>query len=408
MTSRPTPLSMDPSRDPIPRRRWLRAAGAWVGGGWLLAAPGARLALAARPGPGDLRPAERRLVVVLLRGALDGLAAVPPVGDPAWAALRPVGAAPPAPAALPLDALFALHPALPTLHRWYAEGHLLVAHAVATPYRERSHFDAQQLLESGGMRPFERDTGWLGRALQASGGQAVAMTSSLPLALRGAVGAASWAPTRARATDDDLLERVGRLLAEDEALGPAFERAREQRRGTMSEPTVDRGGAGFVDLARQAGRFLAVNGGPPVAWLEASGWDTHTAQQARLARLLPSLDQGLGALRDALGERWPHTTVLVVTEFGRSAAMNGSGGTDHGTGGVAWLAGGAVRGGRVLTDWPGLAPRDLLDGRDLRPTQDLRGLFKAVLERQFELQPGALDAHVLPGAPRAWSGLWTA
>jgi uncharacterized protein (DUF1501 family) len=398
-----------PSLPGASRRRWLQAAGALAGAGGLLGWPGAHLALAAGAAPADPARADRRLVVVMLRGALDGLAVVPPVGDPGWAALRPPASATAgeASAPLPLDTMFALHPALPTLHRWYGEGQLLVAHATATPYRERSHFDAQQLLESGGARAFERDTGWLARALQASGGQAVAMTSSLPVGLRGATGATSWAPTRARDADDDLLERMGRVLAGDPALGAAFEQAREQRRGTMADAGAERAG-GFAALARQAGRFLAADRGPAVAWLESSGWDTHTAQAPRLARLLPALDQGLGALREALGSRWTRTTVVIVTEFGRSAAMNGSGGTDHGTAGVAWLAGGAVHGGRVRTDWPGLGPRDLLDGRDLRPTQDLRGLFKAVVERQFGLGQAAIEREVLPGAPPAWEGLWTA
>jgi uncharacterized protein (DUF1501 family) len=388
------------------RRHWLRQATGLAGGGWLMSAPGARLLLAA-PAATPAASREQRLVVVLLRGALDGLAAVPVPGDPAWSGLRPAaGAAAP----LTLDGPFALHPALATLHRWYGEGSLLVAHAVATPYRERSHFDAQQLLESGGTRPFEHGTGWLGRALQAAGRDAVALTPSLPVALRGAAGASSWAPTRLHGADEDLLDRVSRLLADEPALGAAFERARAQRGGAMAEALSAAGarGAGFADLARQAGRFLAADDGPPVAWLESAGWDTHAAQAPRLVRLLPALDQGLAALRESLGSRWAHTVVLVTTEFGRSAALNGSGGTDHGTAGVAFVAGGPVRGGRVRADWPGLGRADLLDGRDLRPTQDLRGLFKAAVQRQLGLQAPTVDRDVLPGAPAAWSDLWRA
>lgn len=373
----------------LSRRRLLQLTAASLGS--------ARLALAATPARSD-----QRLAVVMLRGALDGLAAVPAVGDPAWAALRPV---PPDIAPLPLSSPFALHPRLAQLHRWYGEGSLLVVHAVASPYRERSHFDAQQLLESGGARPFELSTGWLGRALQASDGRGVALSPSLPLALRGAAGASSWAPTREAPADDDLLARVMQLYEADPRLAPMFRQAIDQRSGSMAPAG---GGAGFVALATQAGRFLSAPDGPAVAWLDTSGWDTHTQQAPRLARLLASLDDGLAALRAALGDRWATTTVLVMTEFGRSALLNGSGGSDHGTGGIALLAGGAVAGGRVIADWPGLARPQLLDGRDLRPTLDLRALIRPVLQRQFALPTARLDREVLPGALRGLDGLWRA
>jgi uncharacterized protein (DUF1501 family) len=394
----------DPDSMRADRRRWMRGLGAAAVAALMPAVP-ARIAFAAAPAAAEA--AERpRLVVVLLRGALDGLAAVPPIGDPAFAALRPAASAPPpaiaadpAPTPRPLDALFALHPALATLHGWYGEGQLLVAHAVASPYRERSHFDAQQLLESGGSRPFERDTGWLGRALASAGGQGVALGATLPLGLRGADGATTWAPGRQRPLDSDLVERLSTLYGPDAALGPAFAQARLQREGlTMGGPA---GSGSLVDLARQGGRFLAEPGGPSVAWIDSTGWDTHTQQAGRLARGLAQLDLALGSLRESLGAAWSHTTVLVLTEFGRSAALNGSGGTDHGTAAAAFVAGGAVAGGRVLADWPGVAPGDLLDGRDLRATMDIRSLIRPVLQRQFRLSDAVLDSQVLPGMARA-------
>ncbi|MDO9436759.1 DUF1501 domain-containing protein [Hydrogenophaga sp.] len=390
------------------RRRWLQTAGA----GLLLASPGLRMAFASSP------QARGKLVVVMLRGALDGLAAVPAVGDPQWSALRP----PPADAAtnaaqtappLPLDATFALHPALAQLHRWYGEGQLLVAHAVASPYRERSHFDAQQLLESGGQRPFELTTGWLGRALELSGQRAVALSPAMPVALRGARSASTWTPTRAAAPDADLMARIAQTYQNDPMLSGLLDQALTQRQ-TMGGGERDRGmgaGAGstaaFTGLARQAGQFLAQAGGPDVAWLDLDGWDTHTQQASRLQRQFAALDAGLGALRESLGERWADTSVLVMTEFGRAAALNGSGGTDHGTGGVAFLAGGAVAGGRVLADWPGLAPQALLDGRDLRPTRDIRTLLAPLLQRHLGVG-GAQLASALPGAPKGANDLWRA
>lgn len=387
----------------ISRRAWLARVAVGSGAGLALQLPGTRLALAATSPASD----DRRLVVVLLRGALDGLAAVPPVGDPGWSALRPQAEAEQARfgAPLPLDAQFALHPKLTTLHQWFGARQLLVAHAVASPYRERSHFDAQQLLESGGNRAFELSTGWLGRAMALTQRQGVALSAALPLAMRGAASASSWAPSSQPVADPDLVERIARLYASDAQLGPAFAQARAQRGGVMGDANE---GGNFAALARQAGRFLAAPGGPPIAWLDTSGWDTHTQQAPRLARQLEALDQGLAALRESLGPRWDITTVLVMTEFGRSAAMNGSGGTDHGTAGVAFLAGGRVAGGRVLTDWPGLGAQQLHEGRDLRPTMDLRALVKPVLQQQLGLGTAQLDREVLPGAPPGLTQLWRA
>lgn len=383
-------------RHSLNRRDALR----WLG--WPAAACTAmpvRLAFAGGEGAPDAR--RPRLAVVMLRGALDGLAAVPAVGDPGWGSLgreAPPGSAEP----LPLDGLFGLHPALSELQRWYQQKELLVMHACASPYRERSHFDAQQLLESGGQQPFELSTGWLGRALQLRGQAGLAMSAAMPLALRGADDASTWTPERQPAHDTDLIERVRQMYQGDPALSGALEHALAQQQMPMDAQAS----AGLSSLARQAGLFLADPNGPRVAWLEASGWDTHTGQWARLARLLKGLDEALAALRAGLGASWQSTTVLVMTEFGRSAAMNGSGGTDHGTGAMALVAGGQVAGGRVLADWPGLKTSQLLDGRDLRPTQDLRGVLAALLTAQFSLSRSQLQSTVLPGFVGAQPDIW--
>jgi len=377
------------------RRQGLRAL--WSAAAIACAMP-ARLSFAAASNART--NSTRRLVVVLLRGALDGLAAVPAVGDPAWANLRGHAAANTDSGAvaqaamLPLDATFALHPALKTLNQWYLQEELVVVHAVASPYRERSHFDAQQMLESGGDRPFVQTTGWLGRALQAAGQPAVALTAAMPLALRGAEGASTWTPGGHATNQQDLMMRVAQMYGDDVPLANSLSQAMSQQ--DMSMAAVE--GPGLVGLAHQAGKFLSDPQGPRVAWLEAGGWDTHTQQVGRLGRLLPSLDEALAALRNALGQHWKSTSVLVMTEFGRSAVLNGSGGTDHGTGGVAFLAGGEVSGGRVVADWPGLARGQLLDGRDLKPTLDIRRLIGPVLQRQFALNTSGME-RVLPGAP---------
>ena len=383
-----------------------RAALHWLGAAATASAfVPARLALAAPSRSQD--PLGPRLVVVMLRGALDGLAAVPALGDAAWSGLRgdadaAAGKAVPVPAPLRLDATFGLHPSLTNLHAWYGQQELLVVHATASPYRERSHFDAQQLLESGGDKPFALNTGWLGRALQATGKPAIALAAAMPLALRGADGASTWTPDRRKESDPDLMARVSQMYRDDPQLAAALGQAMGQQDMTMgAEP-----GAGFSGLARQAGSFLADPKGPRVAWLEAGGWDTHTNQVSRLTRLLTGLDDGLGALREGLGVHWAQTTVLVMTEFGRSAAYNGTGGTDHGTGGVAFLAGGNVTGGKVLADWPGLATGQLLDGRDLKPTLDLRSVIGPVLQRQFALSTAQLQSVVLPGVGKPTLNFW--
>lgn len=391
-------MTHGPQHLPDPkRRRWLQAGLATLAFG-----PASPWAQAATP--------RQPLVVVMLRGALDGLAAVPPTGDPGWSSLRPATADVP----LPLDSRFGLHPSLAALHRWYSEGQLLVVHAIASPYRERSHFDAQQLAESGGQRPFDRDTGWLGRAITQQAGRAgVSLTPSVPLALRGTDSVTTWTPSRRTAPDADFTARVAALYQGDAVLSRRWEQVQSQTldlgmdadSGTASRPGT---GASFTTLATHAGRFLAEPGGPGVAWLELGGWDTHTAQAQRLQRQLATLDAGLAALRNALGPLWAGTTVLVMTEFGRSAALNGSMGTDHGTGAAAFLAGGAVAGGRVLTDWPGLSPTALLDGRDLRPTLDLRALQAALVQRHLGVSDAALQNAVLTGAPRPLLGLWRA
>jgi uncharacterized protein (DUF1501 family) len=385
---------------PLSRRDSLRWLGATAATAALGALP-ARLVLAA---PAATAQADgNRLVVVLLRGALDGLAAVPAVGDPAWASLRgAVDAAANLAAPLPLDSSFALHPSLVNLHNWYGQKELLVVHATASSYRERSHFDAQQLLESGGARPFELTTGWLGRALQASNQHAMALTAAMPLALRGGEAASTWTPTKRRGNDQDLMTRVAQMYSSDAQLHNAFTQAMGQQDMAVGAESA----AGFTNLANQAGAFLSDPKGQRVAWLEAGGWDTHTQQGPRLIRLLGALDEGLGALRTALGTHWSHTTVLVMTEFGRTAAYNGTGGTDHGTGGVAFVAGGAVAGGRVQADWPGLGSSQLFNGRDLKPTLDIRAVLAPALQRQFGLSTAQIQATVFPGMASQGLNLW--
>ncbi|MBW8269489.1 DUF1501 domain-containing protein [Caldovatus sp. SYSU G05006] len=371
---------------------------------------GARLALADAPG-------ERRLVVVLLRGALDGLAAVPAYGDPHHAALRgPLALPEPGQegGALDLGGRFGLHPRLRTLHALYCANEALVVHAVAGPYRSRSHFEAQDALESGAERP--RSSGWLNRALAAARPAAAAPAAALavgtgvPLLLRGPAAVHSYAPQGLAQPEADLLARLLALHARDPLLGRAVAEGLRDRgfnaavlAGTEAATGGGAGGAGprgpgaFAALAAAAGRLLAAAGGPRVAALELGGWDTHAAQAARLLQPLGALDDGIAALREALGEHWRRTAVLVITEFGRTVRANGTLGTDHGTAGVAFVLGGAVAGGAVRTTWPGLAESQLFQGRDLAPTTDLRAIAKGLLRDHLRLPERAL-AQAFPGS----------
>jgi uncharacterized protein (DUF1501 family) len=367
---------------------------------------------------------DARFALVILRGGLDGLAAVPAYGDSEYRGLRGALALDPpgnATGVLELDGMFGLHPSLPNLHAMYQARELSVLHAVATPYRERSHFDGQKVLEAGLRAPSTGAGGWLNRALTelAAAGrqrQAVALAASVPLVLRGPFTVSSWAPSRLPDTDDDTLARVRMLY---EAADPTLaERLTEalNARALAGAAGMDgmrgRGGQAVAPLVTAAARFLAADDGPRIAVIDVGGWDTHANQgagQGQLANRLRALDTGLLSLKDELGARWQDTAVLVVTEFGRTVAVNGTGGTDHGTAGCAFLAGGAVAGGRVIADWPGLRARDLHEGRDLRATLDMRSVFKGLLAQQFGLSEAELAQTVFPDSASVapMSGLLT-
>jgi uncharacterized protein (DUF1501 family) len=356
---------------------------------------------------------DRRFVVVILRGALDGLAAVPPYGDPAYRAARG-GLALAAPGGaggiVDLDGFCGLNPALAPLADLWRKGELLPVHAVATPYRDRSHFDGQDLLENGTTTPHASASGWLNRAVAllpgARRGTALAVGQAVPLLLRGGAPVASWAPSRLPALDGGFLERVADLYRGDPPFARALAEA-EQAQGlaesTLGGDAMAPKGANRAALIRaaagDAGRLLAAADGPRIAVLEAYGWDTHVGQgtdKGRLVAALTELAGGLTALAEGCGPAWRDTVVLVVTEFGRTVAMNGTGGSDHGTASVALLLGGAVAGGRVAGRWPGLAPDKLYQGRDLAPTTDLRAVAKAVLTRHLGLTPDAVERTVFP------------
>jgi uncharacterized protein (DUF1501 family) len=365
-----------------------------------------------------------RFLVIVLRGALDGLAAVAPVGDPGWVKLRGDkaltldGAA----AGLPLDGFFALNPAMPNLHRLFRAGHATIVHAAATSYRDRSHFDGQDVLESGAPGPGAAETGWLNRALSVmqpdgmanrGGRRAFAVGPVDPLVVRGPAPILTWTPPRILPASDDTTERVLALYSHrDPDLARALQggvglAAMAHAEGIDSMRAAPQGDFGhqvrafFTDSAASAAKFLARADGPRVGAISFNGWDTHIDEGAaggRLATLLGALDDALAAAETGMGDAWHDTVIAVVTEFGRTARINGTNGTDHGTATVALLAGGALRGGRVVADWPGVKESDLYEGRDLKPTTDLRAVLKGVLRDHLRVPDEALAATIFPNS----------
>ncbi len=363
-----------------------------------------------------------RFVVIILRGAMDGLAAIAPVGDPDYASLRgPLALASQGErAGLPLDGFFVLHPAMPTLARLYGEKRALFVHATATGYRERSHFDGQDVLESGYPGPGRTDSGWLNRAiglLPAAGGQkgrGLGVGVTAPLVMRGPAPVLGWAPQGLPNASDDLAARALDLYRHrDPALASALQAGLDTERmaakdGMSDERRKNKGGMdqpnGMRQAAAGAARLLAADDGPRVAALAFEGFDTHQNEggvTGQLATRLSGLDGAFEELEKGLGARWKDTTVVAITEFGRTARINGTNGSDHGTGTVAFLAGGAVAGGRVLADWPGLKPAYLYQGRDLAPTTDLRAVLKGLLGAQFGISEQALSEKVFPDSRAA-------
>jgi uncharacterized protein (DUF1501 family) len=389
----------------------------------MLLASGTLFAWAHLPKLAHAEGRDPRFLAIILRGALDGLAAVAPVGDPDWTALRGdnaltlAGKTP----ALKLDDFFALNPAMPNLHRMFTANEAIIVHACATPYRERSHFDGQDVLESGLTKSTVSESGWLNRALAGlapagrvnpTGSKAFAVGPVTPLVARGPAPVLPWSPQRILPASDDTVTRLLDLYRHSD---PKFAAVLEgHARLAALEHTGDMepkpGGAGpgpaqvrayFAEVAGTAAKFLAQSDGPRVGALALDGWDTHYNEgiaNGRLSQLLGALDGALAAVEANMGPAWHETVVALVTEFGRTARINGTEGTDHGTATVALLAGAALKGGRVIADWPGLKSADLFENRDLKATTDLRAVLKGLLRDHLRADERALAQNVFPGS----------
>ncbi|TKF72202.1 DUF1501 domain-containing protein [Vibrio sp. F13] len=332
---------------------------------------------------------------VSLRGAMDGLNVVVPHADPNYSNLRPnIGLKPEQ--LVKLDDFFGLHPSLKQCHQWYESNELSFVHACSTAYRERSHFDGQKILENGTSDPFNT-VGWINRLLTLSSEKydGIAIDSGLPLIMQGESTVASWYPNRLK-TRDKQTELLEELFQSDQMLSSNFESVMK-----IDQLVGDQGvGKQFKSLMGKTGDILSADNGPNIAALELGGWDTHANQgnvNGRLSNQLKTLDVGLAALKASLGDRWQKTVIIAASEFGRTAKENGTKGTDHGTGNVMFVAGGALpslkgAGGKVITNWPGLSQSQLYEGRDLSPTTDMRSVIKGVLNRHLSIEVKQLNA----------------
>ncbi|MEP2102015.1 MAG: DUF1501 domain-containing protein [Parasphingorhabdus sp.] len=339
---------------------------------------------------------DKKFIFILQRGAADGLATVAPTGDRDFLSARG-NFAEEALTGRKLDDLFTLHPAMVETAGLFEQKQASFVHALASGYRERSHFDAQNVMESGAMQPYGRDDGWMNRLLSllpADSAKALAVAPSVPLILRGPAPASSYEKSRGNGPDEDLMQRVAMLYAEDPALSSLWQDAVETDAMAAVQQGKMRGGAAVGSMA--AG---LMNGpaGARVLMLETNGWDTHSRQKGRLGNQLKQADALIAALRDGLGEDWNNTLVLVATEFGRTVAFNGTGGTDHGTGSAAMLFGGALKnGGTVKADWPGLAAASLFENRDLRPTMRFEDIVTDALSDHYAIDPVQMKRTLFP------------
>lgn len=339
----------------------------------------------------------KRLVFVIQRGAADGLAIVAPTGDPAFADARRAMADETAGGAR-LDAMFTLHPAMATTANLYTGKQAHFAHAVATGYRDRSHFDGQNMLEGGGSRPYGRDDGWIGRLLTllpAAERDAIAIAPAVPLALRGSVQVGTYAPSRLPQADADLIARLTALYQNDPLLHPLWDSA--IRTQELAGDIGGNNGRNGAELGRLAASLMLPADGARIMMVETGGWDTHSGQRGRLAAQLRGLDQLIGALQTGLGAAWTDTLVIVATEFGRTVEVNGTGGTDHGTASTAMLLGGGLNeGGKVSADWPGLGAAARYEGRDLKPTRGLESVIAGAVAHHYALDPAYLMKRLYP------------
>jgi uncharacterized protein (DUF1501 family) len=339
-------------------------------------------------------PSDTRFIFIIQRGAADGLETLIPYGDVNYLNLRKNLAVE---NGYKLDSMFALHPSLRNLHELYNNKQASFVHAISSPYRERSHFDGQNILEGGFLRPYQNSDGWLNRFLSIlpnNDTKPIAFSPTIPLAMRGANQVNSYFPNQLPDANNDLFDRISSLYQNDSKLYDLWLKADETRQIAQSNKAGNPS-----EIAKLIANFMNKPDGARIAMYETTGWDTHTAQTSRLKNGLGALDDLIGNIRTEFGHNWNKTIILIATEFGRTAAINGTNGTDHGTGACAIIAGGAFMGGKIIADWPGLAPNNLYQNRDLMPTNNIFALIASLLSQGFAIDIAKIQKQVFTETP---------
>lgn len=341
-----------------------------------------------------------KIVWVVLRGALDSLHTIVPTNDPQYKVLRPKLSSSFKKPLLPLANGFALHPSLENLSQWYKDKSLLPVVAVSSGYPRRSHFDGQDFLESG-KGHIDHDSGWLARAIDVKNKKALAIARSTPISLRSSNQVDTWYPSNLKSANDDIYTALADLYKGDELLKEGLESGMSVRGMLIEKEKSKKKKGKFLDLTTSCAKLMVGEQGVDCAMLELGGWDTHNNQVNRLNQKLTELDQGLEHLKVSLGNEWKNTVVIIGTEFGRTAKENGTGGTDHGTGSALFIGGGAVKGGEVKGQWPGLKEEELFNKRDLMPTTNSFSWIASILVQHWDFtkqEVAEVFPHVEPYA----------
>lgn len=338
----------------------------------------------------DTNPTEKRLLVVLLRGGMDGLASIPPLGDKNLSKIRKdilVNGA------NDLDGFFGINPSLRFLGSEYHKGRAAFVHATSFPYTGRSHFDGQNIMETGFEQAYAVTSGWVGRAMNAAGFSSLAVSLPIPIILRGNDVNSNYFPTNFPKAGKSVYKDVKEMWQNDPQLAGLLDPIIGRR--------MQHGGRGDTrELVSFAAKEMHKPDGPRVGLLEFEGFDTHALQgneDGHHAEILAELDGVLEGFKRQMGDLYDNTVVVTVTEFGRTASENGTQGTDHGWASAIFLAGGLVKGKQVISDWPGLSSKDLYEGRDLLMTIDARDVYAEVVKTVFDLNDEDIARDVFLG-----------
>ena len=344
---------------------------------------------------------KKNLVVIMLRGGMDGLCAVPVIGDKNFEKKRKKILIE---NTIKLNSDFALHPRLIGFNKCWNDNTGSIVHATSIPYTQRSHFEGQNLMESGGRVAYQEKTGWVGRAMKLAKlqGDGLALSLPMPLLLRGVPKNNNYFPTNGKLPQNDTLDLLRSVYAEssEDELIEMMDFIKKRKNEQMISGSFRRGKRENKNLARQAATYLRKSDGPRVAVFEVNGFDTHAAQggvDGSHTECLVEMDEIINNLKDNLQEAYKDTIILTVTEFGRTIKQNGGNGTEHGYGTAIFMAGGLLKKSQVHTDWPGLKKKELYQGRDLNATIDARSVYASAMSTVFDLDFKRIQKDVFFG-----------